>query len=119
MNEIRLSPPSGKSTAKLDMGITYLFDPLCGWCYGACPVLDRLALLGDATLELMPTGLFAGEGARYGCTICGLCLAERPADRAPDGPAVLRTLPHRSSAQDWRHVRLGAGDPRRDRGARH
>jgi putative protein-disulfide isomerase len=46
------------------MRITYLFDPLCGWCYGAGPALDRLALLDDVTLELMPTGLFAGEGAR-------------------------------------------------------
>ena len=46
------------------MRITYLFDPLCGWCYGAGPALDRLALLDDVTLELMPTGVFAGEGAR-------------------------------------------------------
>jgi putative protein-disulfide isomerase len=46
------------------MRITYLFDPLCGWCYGAGPVLDRLALMDDVTLELVPTGLFAGEGAR-------------------------------------------------------
>jgi len=46
------------------MRITYLFDPLCGWCYGAGPALDGLALLDDVTLELMPTGLFAGEGAR-------------------------------------------------------
>ncbi|KRR07443.1 DsbA family protein [Bradyrhizobium valentinum] len=46
------------------MRITYLFDPLCGWCYGAAPALDGLTQLGDVTLELMPTGLFAGEGAR-------------------------------------------------------
>ncbi|TDR85276.1 DsbA family protein [Enterovirga rhinocerotis] len=46
------------------MRITYLFDPLCGWCYGAGPALERLALLDDVTVELMPTGLFAGEGAR-------------------------------------------------------
>lgn len=46
------------------MRITYLFDPLCGWCYGAGPVLERLAQRDDVTLELAPTGLFAGEGAR-------------------------------------------------------
>lgn len=46
------------------MRITYLFDPLCGWCYGAGPALERLARLDDTTLELAPTGLFAGEGAR-------------------------------------------------------
>jgi putative protein-disulfide isomerase len=46
------------------MHITYLFDPLCGWCYGAGPVLEKLAKLDNLTLELAPTGLFAGEGAR-------------------------------------------------------
>jgi putative protein-disulfide isomerase len=46
------------------MRITYLFDPLCGWCYGASPVLERIA--GDAgfALDLLPVGLFAGDGAR-------------------------------------------------------
>ena len=46
------------------MRVSYLFDPLCGWCYGAGPALERLGQLDDVTLELMPTGLFAGEGAR-------------------------------------------------------
>ncbi|MFK0691105.1 DsbA family protein [Mesorhizobium sp. IMUNJ 23033] len=43
--------------------VTYLFDPLCGWCYGATPMLDRLAASGIA-LDLLPTGLFSGTGAR-------------------------------------------------------
>jgi putative protein-disulfide isomerase len=42
--------------------VTYLFDPLCGWCYGASPTIQRLALQGDIRLELAPTGLFAGVG---------------------------------------------------------
>lgn len=46
------------------MRITYLFDPLCGWCYGAGPALERLVLQGDFAVELAPTGLFAGDGAR-------------------------------------------------------
>ncbi len=46
------------------MRITYLFDPLCGWCYGAVPALERLAQLDAAIVELAPSGLFAGEGAR-------------------------------------------------------
>lgn len=46
-----------------DATVTYLFDPLCGWCYGATPMLERLAISG-ATLELLPTGLFSGTGAR-------------------------------------------------------
>lgn len=46
------------------MRITYLFDPLCGWCYGANPALERLARRNDVTLQLAPTGLFAGGNAR-------------------------------------------------------
>ena len=46
------------------MHVTYLFDPLCGWCYGAHPALEELARRDDVALELVPTGLFAGEGAR-------------------------------------------------------
>jgi putative protein-disulfide isomerase len=44
--------------------ITYLFDPLCGWCYGASPALTDLAARPGFTLVLAPTGLFSGEGAR-------------------------------------------------------
>lgn len=44
--------------------ITYLFDPLCGWCYGAAPQIERLAQHPGIELTLAPTGLFAGAGAR-------------------------------------------------------
>ncbi|EON90553.1 DSBA oxidoreductase [Marinobacter lipolyticus SM19] len=44
--------------------LRYLFDPLCGWCYGAAPALSSLLEVPGATIELLPTGLFAGEGAR-------------------------------------------------------
>lgn len=42
----------------------YLFDPLCGWCYGASPALAALLDAGSATVRLLPTGLFSDEGAR-------------------------------------------------------
>jgi putative protein-disulfide isomerase len=42
--------------------VTYLFDPLCGWCYGASPVIQQLGQQEDIQLELAPTGLFAGGG---------------------------------------------------------
>lgn len=42
----------------------YLFDPLCGWCYGAMPALSALGDVPSVKIELLPTGLFAGEGAR-------------------------------------------------------
>lgn len=43
--------------------VFYLFDPLCGWCYGAAPMLDKLAASG-VRVELLPTGQFSGAGAR-------------------------------------------------------
>jgi putative protein-disulfide isomerase len=44
--------------------VTYLFDPLCGWCYGASPVIQRLGRHSNIHLELAPAGLFAGAGGR-------------------------------------------------------
>ena len=44
--------------------VTYLFDPLCGWCYGASPVIQKLGQHATIRLELAPTGLFAGTGGR-------------------------------------------------------
>src|SRR4051794_12302875 len=44
--------------------ITVLYDPLCGWCYGAAPAIRRLADQPHLALGLLPTGLFAGSGAR-------------------------------------------------------
>lgn len=43
---------------------TYLFDPLCGWCYGAAPALHRLAAMPDVAIEMLPTGLFADTASR-------------------------------------------------------
>lgn len=42
----------------------YLFDPLCGWCYGATPTLSALIEVPGITVEFHPTGLFSGDGAR-------------------------------------------------------
>ena len=42
--------------------VTYLFDPLCGWCYGASPAIQRLGQEASITLELAPSGLFSGGG---------------------------------------------------------
>lgn len=44
--------------------LRYLFDPLCGWCYGATSALSAVAEVPGATIELLPTGLFSSEGAR-------------------------------------------------------
>ena len=42
----------------------YLFDPLCGWCYASAPGLAALADRYRDQLQMMPSGLFAGGGAR-------------------------------------------------------
>lgn len=52
-----------KTTTMKKATVTYLFDPLCGWCYGAAPMLDRLAA-GGVAIDALPTGLFSGAGAR-------------------------------------------------------
>ncbi|NKL66883.1 DsbA family protein [Rhizobium leguminosarum] len=44
--------------------ITYLFDPLCGWCYGASGIIGEIAAHPNLTVALAPTGLFSGAGAR-------------------------------------------------------
>ncbi|KZK85056.1 DSBA-like thioredoxin domain protein [Pseudovibrio sp. Ad13] len=40
----------------------YIYDPLCGWCYGAAPRLADLEK--DYEVEMLPAGLFSGAGAR-------------------------------------------------------
>lgn len=42
----------------------YLFDPLCGWCYGASATVGTLANHHAIVLRPHATGLFAGSGAR-------------------------------------------------------
>jgi putative protein-disulfide isomerase len=42
--------------------VTYLFDPLCGWCYGASLVIQQLGQQPNIQLELAASGLFAGGG---------------------------------------------------------
>lgn len=42
----------------------YLFDPLCGWCYGAMPAVSGVLQTPGIAVTLLPSGLFSGEGAR-------------------------------------------------------
>jgi len=45
--------------------LIYLYDPLCGWCYGALPSLHGLADLEGCIVEPLPSGLFAGDPERH------------------------------------------------------
>jgi protein-disulfide isomerase-like protein with CxxC motif len=40
--------------------VTYLFDPLCGWCYGASPVIQQLGQ--QANIQKEGAGLDADFG---------------------------------------------------------
>lgn len=46
------------------VSLRYLMDPLCGWCYGAAPALQKLRNAPGVQLEIAPTGLFTGAGSR-------------------------------------------------------
>jgi putative protein-disulfide isomerase len=48
----------------MNITLHYLFDPLCGWCYGATPALSVLSESSQITIAMQPTGLFSGPGAR-------------------------------------------------------
>nr|WP_199064239.1 DsbA family protein [Chromobacterium sp. ASV5] len=45
------------------MTLHYFYDPLCGWCYGASPLLQAAALPG-LTLEMRAGGMIAPEDGR-------------------------------------------------------
>lgn len=42
----------------------YLFDPLCGWCYGASPAISWLRQQAEVMLDYRPVGMFAWENGR-------------------------------------------------------
>lgn len=44
--------------------VTYLYDPLCGWCYGASAAVGAVAAQPGVSVAALPTGLFSGTGAR-------------------------------------------------------
>lgn len=48
----------------MSIALHYLFDPLCGWCYGAAPAVAALSSEPGITIKLRPSGLFSGAGAR-------------------------------------------------------
>ena len=50
--------------APVEKTLHYLFDPLCGWCYGAAPAVSALLGVPGVSVELLPTGLFSAEASR-------------------------------------------------------
>jgi putative protein-disulfide isomerase len=81
--------------------ITYLFDPLCGWCYGASPLLAQLAALPNLIVALAPTGLFSGTGARV--------VDEHFANFAWSNDVRIASLTGQQFSEDYRVKVLGSG----------
>lgn len=46
--------------------LIYVYDPLCGWCYGFHPVVEKLAerFGGELAIRVIPGGLAIGENVR-------------------------------------------------------
>jgi putative protein-disulfide isomerase len=53
-----VTPPAAAGT------LHYVFDPLCGWCYGAAPLLAAAATLPGLVIELHSGGMLAGASRR-------------------------------------------------------
>ena len=43
----------------------YIFDPLCGWCYGAAPLVEAARQVPQLQLEWHAGGMLAGPQARH------------------------------------------------------
>ncbi|MEG0008447.1 MAG: DsbA family protein [Aeromonas sp.] len=44
-----------------EMTLHYVYDPLCGWCYGAAPLLEAAAQIPGLKIALHAGGLWLGE----------------------------------------------------------
>jgi putative protein-disulfide isomerase len=53
----------GNPALSMDKTLHDVFDPLCGWCYGAGRTLAALTGTPGLELRLRPSGLFSGDGA--------------------------------------------------------
>ncbi len=47
--------------SKQQTTLHYVYDPLCGWCYGAAPLLQAAATIAGLKIELHAGGLWLGS----------------------------------------------------------
>lgn len=93
----------------MDKVIHYLYDPLCGWCYGATPAVSTLLETPGFRIELMPTGLFSGEGAK--------AMNDEFADYAWSNDQRIEQLTGQAFSDAYRQKVLGDRDHHFDSGA--
>jgi len=55
---------SVKAVPMKTVTLHYLFDPLCGWCYGAAPLLEAAHSLPEVQIELHAGGMLTGSNRR-------------------------------------------------------
>ncbi len=75
------------------MKIKYFYDPLCGWCYGASPALEKAEAIG-ITVETYAIGLFAGTN--------GPLLSPEWADYAWTNDQRIQKITGQVFSQDYR-----------------
>ena len=46
------------------ISLEYIYDPLCGWCYGAAPLIEIAVAHPGISLNLNGGGIMAGENAK-------------------------------------------------------
>lgn len=94
--------------SNMPASVMVLYDPLCGFCYGAAPVLRRLHEDPECQLRLLPTGLFSGAGARP--------LNEEFAEFAWANDQRIEAMTGQRFSNDYRDEVLGARGTRLDSG---
>ncbi|MFI0488705.1 MAG: DsbA family protein [Yersinia sp. (in: enterobacteria)] len=47
-----------------DITFHYIFDPFCGWCYGAAPLIQVVQNIPNLTLKLHGAGMMSGQNRR-------------------------------------------------------
>jgi putative protein-disulfide isomerase len=52
------------TSARTAPTLHYIFDPLCGWCYGAAPLVDAARQLPGLVVQWHAGGMLAGPHAR-------------------------------------------------------
>lgn len=48
-----------------DVTLHYLYDPFCGWCYGAAPLISAARELPGLKIQAHGLGMLSGENARW------------------------------------------------------
>jgi putative protein-disulfide isomerase len=83
------------------MHLLFLYDPMCGWCYGAAAAVGALALDERFRVEPLPTGLYAGDPSRR--------IDARFADHIQRADARIERLSGQPFSEAYRRNVLGNG----------